>query len=75
MKAKSKTKTAIRKKPEELYECEKGKEIILVFDYGEVYSGFFQELNDDEIILKSTESEDMIGLPYNRLRGFLERLT
>ena len=72
---KTKSKTAVRKKPEELYECEKGKEVILVFNSGEVYTGIFQELDNDEIILKSTESEDMIGLPYNRLRGFLERLT
>ena len=70
----TKSKKAVFKNPDELYECEKGTEVILVFDSGEEYTGIFNGLDDDEIILKSTQSEDTIGLPYNRLKFFLKRI-
>lgn len=70
----TKSKKAVLKRADELQECETGKEVILVFDSGEEYTGIFQELSDDEIILKSTESDAIIGLPYNRVKCFFKRI-
>ena len=63
------------KDPEELGCCDKNKEVSLVFNNGEIYSGWlvgFDEDEDDEsnIILKRQNSKFNIGLPYDRLVGW-----
>ena len=59
---------------EEICDCEEGKELLLVFDSGDQYHGFFKEVDDDQILLKSLKSNDMIGLPLNRLKAYIELL-
>lgn len=60
--------------PDELYECDKNKEVSLVFNNGEIYSGWVVDFDeeDDEynIVLKRKDSQHCIGLPYNRLVGW-----
>ena len=70
---KAKTKEAFVRNAEDLENCEIGKEVILLFG-NEDYTGLFQGIEDEEIILQSTSSEDRIGLPFNRLTGYLERI-
>ena len=72
-KMKSETKEALLKNPTDLEDCVEGKEVVLLFDNGEEYTGIFEGFDgDDTIMLKSKESEQRIGLPYNRLKVYLE---
>ena len=62
------------KQPDELGDCDKSKEISLVFNNGESYSGwlvdFDEEDDENKIILKRQNSKFDIGLPYDRLVGW-----
>lgn len=57
----------------EIENLEEGKEVVLFFSNGEEYTGIFKGIDDDLIMLKSLDSEMMIGLPLNGLKCFLER--
>jgi hypothetical protein len=70
---KSKTKEAILRNVKDLENCPIGKELVLLFG-NEDYTGIFQGIEDEEIILQSTTSENRIGLPFNRLTSYLERI-
>ena len=69
----SKTKQAYLRDAEEIENLEEGKEVVLMFDNGDEYTGIFKGLDDEQIILKALESDSMIGLPLSRLKGYLER--
>ena len=71
---KTKEKKAYVRKAKDLENCEIGKEVILLFDNSEQYGGFFQGISGDEIILQALENTHRIGLPINRLKGYLERI-
>ena len=62
------------KDPEELGCCDKNKEVSLVFNNGEIYSGWLVGFDEDDdesnIILKRQNSKFNIGLPYDRLVGW-----
>lgn len=59
------------KHPGELGSCDKSKEISLVFNNGEIYSGWVVDFDEeDDIILKRQNSKFDIGLPYDRLVGW-----
>lgn len=62
------------KQPDELGSCDKSKEVCLVFNNGEIYSGWLVDFDneDDEgnVILKRPNSKFNIGLPYERLVGW-----
>lgn len=70
----SKEKQALIKNANDLKNCEEGKEVVLIFDSGQEYTGIFKGFDGDEIMLKSLDSTSRIGLPYNRLKGYLERV-
>jgi len=69
-----KTKKALIKDAKEINNIEEGKEVVLFFNSGQEYTGIFKGLDDDQILLKSLNSEHTIGLPKDRLTGFLERI-
>ena len=69
----AKTKQAYLRDAEEIENLEEGKEVVLLFVNGEEYTGIYKGLDDDQIILKSLDSDSMIGLPLNMLKGYLER--
>ena len=69
----SKTKQAYLRDAEEIENLEEGKEVVLIFGNGGEYTGIFKGLDDEQIILKALDSERMIGLPLNMLKGYLER--
>lgn len=71
---KTKEKKAYVRKAEDLENCEIGKEVILLFNNNEQFGGLFQGIDGEEIILQSLTSEDRIGLPFNRLKGYLESI-
>lgn len=62
------------KQPDTLEYCHKDKEVSLVFNNGEIYSGWFVGLDEDDdgtnIILKKNNSKFNAGLPYDRLVGW-----
>ena len=62
------------KDSEELGCCDKNKEVSLVFNNGEIYSGWLVGFDEDDdesnIILKRQNSKFNIGLPYDRLVGW-----
>lgn len=71
----AKTKEAILKNPADLKNCPVDNEVILVFDSGEDYTGIFKGIDESgEIILKSLESPQQIGLPFNRLDSYWQRI-
>ena len=70
----AKQKQALIKDASDLKNCEEGKEVVLMFDSGQEYTGIFKGFDGDDIMLKSLDSSNMIGLPYNRLKGYLERI-
>ena len=55
--------------PEELEECDNSKQVSLVFDNGEVYTGLFVEIDEDWYIYLKKDGCG-IGLPYDRLLGW-----
>lgn len=70
-----KVKQALIKDASDLQDCKKGTEVILVFKNGEDFTGIFEDLDgDDTIIIKSLTSENRIGLPFNKLEYYLERI-
>lgn len=69
----SKSKQAYLREAEEIENLEEGKEVVLLFDNGDEYTGTFKGIDGEQIILKSLESDNMIGLPIHRLKGYLER--
>lgn len=64
----------VLKYPEELQECDKSKEIALVFNNFQIYVGTFVELYEEddetEIVLQKTNSMFSISLPFDRLIGW-----
>lgn len=62
------------KHPDELGSCDRSKEISLVFNNGEIYSGwvvgFDEEDDENNIVLKRLNTKHSIGLPYDRLVGW-----
>lgn len=68
----SEIKQAYLRSAEKIYDLEEGKEVVLHFRTGDEYTGIFQGIHDDQIILKSLESDDAIGLPPELLKGYLE---
>lgn len=62
------------KQPDILEDCDKDKEVTLVFNNGEMFTGFFVKLDngedDDIVILKKNGSMFNAGFPYNRLIGW-----
>lgn len=70
----AKTKQAFIKDVSDLEDCKKGTEIHLFFDSGDEYAGIFQELNNDEIIIKAVDGDDRIGLPFDQLVSYWERI-
>ncbi len=60
--------------PEKLGDCEKDKKVSLVFNNGQIYSGwfvgFYEEDDENDIVLKREDSKFNIGLPYDRLVGW-----
>jgi sRNA-binding regulator protein Hfq len=69
----SKTKQAYLRDAKEIGNLEEGKEVVLLFVNGEQYTGIFKGLDDEDILLKALNSDDMIGLPLNMLKGYMER--
>ncbi len=62
----------IAKESEELEDCEKSKRIVLQYE-NESYSGIFEGLDgDDTVMLKSLQSNHIIGLPITPLKQYLE---
>lgn len=62
------------KDPDELGDCDKNKEVSLVFNNAEIYSGWFVEFDEEDddchIVLKRQNTTHCIGLPYDRLLGW-----
>ena len=62
------------KQPETLEDCANDKEVSLVFNTGEIFTGFFVKLDEGEegelIILKKKGSMFNAGFPYNKLVGW-----
>jgi len=68
-----KTKQGLLKEPKDLQNCPDGNEVNLFFGNGDEYCGLYRGLDGNEIILQSTESTNRIGLPFNKLTGYLQR--
>lgn len=49
--------------------CDRKREIILLFDSYEIFIGFLYDFDEEEIILKN-HSNHLIGLPINRCIGW-----
>ncbi len=62
------------KQPDELNNCDVDKEVSLVFNNCQIYSGwvvgFDEEDDENNIILKREGVKFNIGLPYDRLLGW-----
>lgn len=62
------------KQPDTLENCDKEKEVSLVFNNGEIFTGLFVKLDEGEegelVILKKNGSMFNVGLPYNKLAGW-----
>ncbi len=57
---------------EELPDCDKTREVMLVFDNCDLYRGIVADIDDDfGILLKSVDNIYSIGLPFDRLVGWL----
>ncbi len=69
----TKIKEFIYRKKENIHNVKKETEIILIFDNGEEFTGIYQGLNNEQILLKSSSSDYTIGLPLYRLVEFWER--
>lgn len=70
----AKTKKGFIKEPKDLQNCPIGNEVNLVFSNGDEYCGLYRGMDGDDIILQSTTSTDRIGLPFNRLTAYLQRI-
>jgi hypothetical protein len=66
-------KRGILREKTDIKDLEEGKEVSLTFDNGTEYVGIFKGIDGDEILLKSTISSHIIGLPLNRLESYIER--
>lgn len=65
----------ILKKANELEDCQEGKQVTLLFTNGDDYSGVYQGFDDDNtIMLEATDGDSMIGLPFDRLKNYLEEV-
>ena len=53
--------------PSDLFDADKSKEVSLVFDTGEVYSGYLKEVNDEEVHLGKPALNFGVALPNDRL--------
>jgi hypothetical protein len=50
-----------------------GKKIILVFNNGEDYTGIYRGMDgENTIMLKACDTTTTLGLPFNRVKFFLE---
>jgi hypothetical protein len=59
---------------EEIENLESGKEVVLYFNDGSDWTGIFKSISDDLIILQSLDDKtNQIGLPLERLTGYIER--
>lgn len=65
------TRECIEIKKEQLPNIPEGKRMSLIYPNGQVYTGFFGGLDDQQIILKSISKNHTIGLPYAQLSQIL----
>jgi len=70
----AKTKQGLLKEPKDLQDCPIGNEVNLFFNNGDEYCGLYKGMDDNEIMIQSTTSTSQIGLPFNRLTGYLQRI-
>jgi hypothetical protein len=56
----------------EIEDCEKGKFVHLFLKNDEEYQGYFQGMDDDDIMLKSLKSPNVIGLKMDWVRNYME---
>lgn len=61
------TRECIEIKREQLPNVPTGKRMSLVYLNNDTYTGFFVDLDDNNIILRSINNKHMIGLPYDNL--------
>lgn len=65
------------KNPEELDECPEGTKVCLMFDDGSEWWGLYQGVSGNDIILKAEKGTgfgSVIGLPFDRLKGFIQEI-
>jgi hypothetical protein len=66
-------KQAYIRQANEIENLEVGKEVVLIFNNGEEYTGIFNGVDGDLIKLKAIASKHMIGLPLASLSCYMER--
>jgi hypothetical protein len=62
------------KKAIELETCKEGKTVILIFRNKEDYTGKFKRFDGNKIILQSITTNNIIGLPFDKLDYYLEKI-
>lgn len=65
------TRECIEIKKKQLPNIPIGKRMSLVYLNDDIYTGFFVDIDDDNIILRSINNKHMIGLPYDNLSKIL----
>ncbi len=66
--------SGILRKKEELPNMDKDTRVNLVFNNRQQFYGLYQEMDDNNIMLKSERSENQIGLPFKELKFFIETI-
>jgi hypothetical protein len=63
------------KNPQELYDCEEGKAIVLILQNEEGYTGIFKGMEEEDIMLGSLSQEHTIGLNICHIVTYFEQIT
>ena len=60
------------KNPQELYNCEEGKAVVLILHNEEEYTGIFKGMDEDDVMLGSLSGEYTVGLNVNAIATYFE---
>ncbi len=59
---------------EELPDMDKDTRVNLVFSNRQQFYGLYQEMDDNNIVLKSERNDHQIDLPFSKLKFFIETI-